>query len=70
VRAAVGRHGGFGVFIPYAGQIVIEGGIDQAVLWDLEARRTLTPVLTYSGGRTTLAQTDVYGDVLLTGVRG
>lgn len=69
VRAAVGRNGETGVYLPYAGQVVLDGEFERAVLWDLSARCTLTPVLTRQSGRTTLAQADVYGDVLLTALR-
>jgi hypothetical protein len=65
VRAARGRDGALGIYVPYAGEIAIEGLVTDAVLWDLEARRPLTPRLRREGGVTAVEQADVVGDVLL-----
>jgi hypothetical protein len=69
VRAALGRDGALGVYVPYAGRVTIEGDVSDAVLWDLDARRVLRPALERDGGNTVLSQADVYGDVLLTARR-
>lgn len=65
VRAALGREGQLAVYIPYAGRVVIDGSVGSAVMWDLEARRPIRPVLEVEGAQTVLAQADVPGDVLL-----
>ncbi len=66
VRAALGRQGELGVYLPYAGRVEIDGRLESAVLWDLDARRPLRPMLERDGTVTVLTQADVPGDVLLT----
>jgi hypothetical protein len=68
VRAATGRDGGIGVYVPYAGRAVVEAELQHAVLWDLAARRPLRPSLRREGAATVVEQADGYGDVLLTAV--
>ena len=65
VRAALGRDGQLGVYVPYAGRVIINGRVESATMWDLEARRPIRPVLEIDGAQTVLGQADVPGDVLL-----
>jgi hypothetical protein len=69
VRAALGRGGELGVYLPEAGEVVLDGAVDAAVMWDLSARRIVRPRLIREGGSTRIAQADFYGDALLIGVR-